>query len=208
MVICVNRIGMGVGASKSRKAHPTVTQTRRKVKNPLKADSSSSLLSSAKSIASPPNTNNQKQKRIDKLIEKLKEFGKDKGLEDEVNHYIRMADKFKNVDSLLRYVEAKKNVLKKKLNEDDEFNREIWKNAAGQLRIEKRKGIRERIDLVDDYFKEQARSIDDDNDDTLLDEFKGLFIKSEKKSNSKNLTDDEDAWLDDFIKHYKTLAKK
>ena len=200
---------MGIGASKSRKDHSSVTQTRRKVKNPLKADSSSSLLSTSKSNPRSPNTNNQKQKRINKIVDKLKEFGKNKGLEDEVNHYIRMAEKFKNVDSLLLYVEAKKNVLKKKLNEDDDFNREIWKNAAGQLRIEKRKGIRERIDLVDKYFKEQARSIDDDdNDNTLLDEFKGLSIKSQKKSNTKNLTDDEEAWLDDFIKRYKTRANK
>ena len=120
MVICVNRIGMGVGASKSRKAHASVTQTTRKVKNPLKANSSSSLLSSSKSNPHSPNTNNKKQKRIDKLVEKLREFGKGKGLNNEVNHYIRMAEKFKNMDSLLSYVQQKKEVLKKKLNEDDE----------------------------------------------------------------------------------------
>ena len=200
---------MGIGASRTRKVTPIVTprvaQPTRRVQKPSSAAA--------------------EQKKIDRIIEKLRELGEsDSRLKNEVNHYIKMAQKFKDVNSLLRYIEGAKKTLLKRLDDDDDFNKYALMNQGSQLRIQRRKEMRERIEATNRYFGDEARKAADDyeelskeelnkQDREVLEELEELT--SDKPKNRKELTDTEEKWLDKFIKehpalikHYKTIAKK
>jgi hypothetical protein len=192
---------MGAGVSKSRKVHPIVTQSTRKLQKPVNAAA--------------------EQKRIDKIIEKLRDFGeRDSRLKGEVNHYIRMAQKFKTVDAVISYIEGAKKTLLKRLDEEDDFNKYALMNQGSQSRIQRRKEMRERIEATNKYFKEQARNTEDDYKEPTQEELDSLDkdVLEELELTSEtpsNLTDDEEEWLNKFIKehpalikHYKTIAKK
>jgi len=193
---------MGAAASKTRNIRSTVSQSTRKIQKPLNP------------VA--------EQKKIDRIIEKLREFGeRERRLKGEVNHYIKMAEKFNTVESLLRYIEGAKKTLLKRLDDDDDFNKYALMNQGSQSRIQKRKEMRERIEATNKYFGDEARKASEDYEEPTQEELDSLDrdvleeLEELTSETPKSLTDDEEEWLNKFIKehpalikHYKTIAKK